>query len=93
MNDKLQEVAELRAHMEGLPVSVVIHVHSETTATGNITVSYACPTHSLPRPIQAEVISGASTLLRTTEPAMEVKDGSMQRRELILFTDQYVLRS
>jgi hypothetical protein len=46
---------------------------------------------SLPRLIKAEVISGASTLLRTTEPAMEVKDGSMQRRELILFTDQYVL--
>jgi hypothetical protein len=35
MNDKLQEVAELRAHMEGLPVSVVMHVYSEKTATGN----------------------------------------------------------
>lgn len=55
MNEKLQEVAELRAHMEGLP---------------------------------AEVISGSSTLLRTTEPALELKDGHLNRRELILFTDQ-----
>lgn len=82
MNDKLQEVAELRANMEGLPVR------------SNSVVVMCCPLLLPPSPhrrvFQAEVISGASTLLRTTEPAMEVKDGSLQRRELILFTDQYV---